>query len=207
MEALRQADARMTFKRGKDGLLFIEEKSAKEVNISPKLFAFSQRIVDNTNRFILDKALKKNRIPLSKSSSTEGDDGECSTGTDCVAQTISAVLAIFKVNISAAEINKKLEAKYGVGKGVPVSKFTEEVMGYLKGEETTLSSIPSKYRLKGNSSEVYLLGLNVANMGGHAATLISIEGDWLTVKDDQNNRELKIHKEEVLKVYKATGVQ
>lgn len=207
IEILRQSEARLTFKRDESGLLYIEEKSAEEVNISPKLYAYSQRIVDNTNRFLMRKAAEMKFIPLSKSSSVE-EGGEVSTASDCVAQTLAYVLSTFGITVSASDINSELEKKYGKGKGVPASEFIKVVQEYLNGEETTVSNIPSNYSLTESPGNVYLIAANIVNMGGHAAPLVMVSGDWLLVKDIQNinnGNPIKVHKEEVLKVYKSTG--
>lgn len=206
IENLRQAEARMTFKRDESGLLYIEEKSAEELNISPRLYAYSKQIVDNTNRFILRKAAEMKLIPRTKSASSE--EGQQDGPTDCVAQTIQFTLSIFGITVSANEINAKFEEEYGKGKGVPASQFINVLQQYLKGKKITVDQIPSKYSLKDNSTTVYLVAANIVNMGGHAAPVTHVDRDWVFVKDIQNtnNKEdLQIHKNEVLNVFKSTG--
>ena len=51
------------------------------------------------------------------------------------------------------------------------------------------------------------MGLKMANYGGHAVTFIRFDGEWLDVKDDPNNQIIKVHRSEVVKIFKAAGLR
>lgn len=206
INAYRKASLRMTIERGKNGFLSIKEKSARELNISPALYAACIEIIDNTNRFIEKKAeemLKNGMTPLLK---TRGENNTNINRTDCVAVTFSYVLLHFGTNTASNEINNALEETYGEGKGVPASQFISEAGNYFSGGAVSLSDISSSYRLGSKSSHVYLVAMNITNMGGHAAVLDQILGDWIEVKDIQNGGKIKVHKTEIISIFDATGV-
>jgi len=207
IDAYRQASMRMTIVRGKNGFLSVEEKSARELNISPALYAACTKIIDNTNRFLEKKAeeIRKNVLPLLK---TKGEFDYWYSPSDCVAATIAAGLKYYGMSDATSDpINAQFEERYGKGQGVPADKFNKELREYFTGHEVALNSIPNRYDLDDNPGNLYLLGLKMANYGGHAVTLIRFDGEWLDVKDDQNNQRIKVHQSEVVKIFKATGLR
>ena len=203
--AFSLACKRITMWKSKDGFLYKEDKSARELNISPALLSVFQRIIDNTNALVKQKAEKMllGNIPLLK---TRGEFDH-NMGTDCVARTISFAAGHFGVNLSHEALNKTFEEKYGEGMGVPASNFKKEVKQYLSGYAVNISFLSSTYTYSNTEEEVYLVAANITNMGGHAAILQRTEGDWLILKDVQNGGEIMVHKNEVLEIFKATGVR
>ena len=162
-EAFRKLHERITMGLDQNGLIYLEEQSAQEVNVSPRLYAIIREIVDNSNKFRLRKAAARNHIPLTKSDSNE--DTESSQPSDCVAQAIYEALKQFGVTgLTAEDINQYLEGQYGEGKGVPAREFVKTVKGYLKGHTVSVESIPYDYKHQSNDNSAYLLSANLSGM-------------------------------------------
>ena len=209
-EAFRKLHERITMGLDQNGLIYLEEQSAQEVNVSPRLYAIIREIVDNSNKFRLRKAAARNHIPLTKSDSNE--DTESSQPSDCVAQAIYEALKQFgAIGLTAEDINQYLERLYGEGKGVPATKFVETVESYLKGTTMSKDNLPERYQREANDGTVYLVSANMVGWGGHAGIIDRIDDDWVYVKDNQNlpgsGGYVGIHKSELLDVFVATGVK
>lgn len=198
---------RITIRKGADGFLYQEEKSPRELNISPALFSVFQKIIDNTNSLIKQKAEErlKNDISLLK---TRGEfDHLNNMNSDCVARTISFAAGHFGTDLSHEDLNKTFEEKYGEGMGVPAQNFKKEIKQYLSGYAVNISFLSATYTYSSSATEVYLVSANMTNFGGHAAILQEVQGDWLVLHDPQTGGKVMAHKDEVLEIFKATGVR
>lgn len=208
-EAFRKLHERITMGLDKNGLIYLEEQSAQEVNVSPRLYAIIREIVDNSNKFRLRKAAARNHIPLTKSGSTE--ETETSQPSDCVAQAIYEALIQFGSTALTAEyINQCLENQYGKGMGVPATKFVKTVKEYLRGHTVSVESIPYDYDYQSNSNSAYLLSANLKGIGGHAGYVLKADSRALYVKDNQkidSTGSIMVFRNEVLDVFEATGVR
>lgn len=208
-EAFGQLRKRITMGLDENGLIYLKEQSAQEVNVSPRLYAIIREIVDNSNRFRLKKAIEKNHIPLTKSGSDE--EPQPTPPTDCVAQAIYEALVHFGItSISAASINESIEAQYGQGVGVPADKFLRTVRTYLKGHAVSVGYVPNNYNYSQSDNRVYLLSGNLQTTGGHAGFVLSADSSAFFVKDNQHldtTGTIMVFRYEVLEVFQATGTK
>lgn len=178
LDVFRQAFGRIQVIE-KDGKYEMDLTSGRQINISENLFGAFKKLLENTNEQNEERAKRENFNLRSKS-----DD--VTRPTDCVAQVISAALAIFGSNISAGEIDTLICESYG-NNGVPYDRFYEIVSNYLKGEKVEITN--------GYDSEksdvvcIIVVGDDTPNVG-HAVILLETMNDTAMYKDPQNNNQL-----------------
>jgi hypothetical protein len=163
LNIISQAFSRLDINQ-KNGLIQIKQTSGSQVNISENLFVFIKNQLDNSSKY---REIKPN-VPRLK------QDGESTIPNlnNCVAYSVSRIMAQFGVTTSVSTIDTYYQSQYGTN-GIPSGSLATAAQTYLNGYTTT--SIPPS-----GSKAIVVLKI------GHAINFFSASGNFIWGKDFQN---------------------
>ncbi|HLT87508.1 MAG TPA: hypothetical protein VKZ57_07950 [Sphingobacterium sp.] len=197
-QMLRKAFVRAGI-RFQDGKFRFKAQSGNELNMSEQLFEMLKGIVDNSNNRRLSMSFKGNP-PRLKSGAEIPTSPADTTASDCVAHSISAVLAGFGKSVSSTDIDTWIQSEYGTN-GVPGNAFYDVLDNYVVGESC---EVPSSFSYS-NTGPFIVLAIDL-NGGGHSVTLMEVSGHSIMYRDDQNDGGTGIcHIDDVRYAYQASS--
>ena len=106
--------------------------------------------------------------------------GEVVGPTDCVAQTLAAILGK-----DANEIDAWIRSQYGPN-GVPGDKYYEVLSHYLNGSPTPIPPFHYQYGVHPQ----LIASVKTSNGNGHSVIIMEIKGTDVTYLDPQNNNSI-----------------
>lgn len=162
-----------------DGLFNLKQISGEQVNISENIFLYFKSIIDETNQSIISS-----EINLSRPRTRTATEIDTNMPTDCVAHAISWALRDGDGK-PVSEVTQWVESQYG-NNGVPGDQFYTVLNHYFYGSPIP---IPTKYEFY-NSNKV-IMAIRIPG-GGHAVTLLSIEGPNVIYQDNQDGNKVKM---------------
>nr|WP_302829464.1 hypothetical protein [uncultured Bacteroides sp.] len=173
--AIKEAAKRINIEV-RDGLFYIKQKSAEQINVSDELFSLFVDGVDKTNQDI-----KKSKIKLVKPQTRwDGEFTDEWSESDCVAQTITGTLMAMGAVIDGS-VSAWVESQYG-NDGVPFNEVVSVFDHYFDGHEVP---IPVDGTHIGNSGAESIIAILRSGDGGHAVNLLSIQDGIIVYMDYQ----------------------
>jgi hypothetical protein len=156
----------------KDGLYYMVETSAEQINVSKDLFDYLKDMANISNKRILNYGYNSS-IPRLKS----GTENGYGVSNDCVAQTVFSIANSMGISLSYSSINSWIVANYGTN-GVPSSNISE-VMNHFFSYSSV--SIHDGY-VPPSGKQVFVV-FNFGNGSGHASRYLGCSGGNVLCSD------------------------
>jgi hypothetical protein len=156
-----------------DGLYYMVETSAKQINVSKEVFTYLKDMEKRSNKRVLEYVNKFSSIPRLKN----GNESGGGTSNDCVAQTVVNIAQSMGTSLSLSTVKSWIEQKYGTN-GVPSSKISEVVSHYFTNSSVTISNgytPPS-------GKQVFVV-FNFGGGKGHASKYLSCSDGYVLCSD------------------------
>jgi hypothetical protein len=146
----------------KDGLYYMVETSAEQINVSKDVFDYLKEMVNISNKRILKYGYNSS-IPRLKSGTENGPD----VSNNCVAQTVFNIANCMGISLSYSSVNSWIGSNYGYN-GVSSNKISEVMDHFFSYSSVTIYSgyIPPA------GKQVFVV-FNFGNGLGHASRYLS----------------------------------
>ena len=119
----------------KDGLYYMLETSANQINVSKEVFSYLKDMVTISNKRILEYGLKSPLIPRLKSGHENGGD----PSNDCVAEAVVAIAQSMGSSLNFSDVKSWIEQNFGTN-GVPSGSITNVVNHYFSSSNVSISN-------------------------------------------------------------------
>jgi hypothetical protein len=157
----------------KDGLYYMVQTSANQINVSEELFTYLKDMLKRSNNRILEYGNNSSSIPRLK----DGGENGGYTSNDCVAQTVVNITQAMGISLSLSSVNSWIEQKYGTN-GVPSGNILEVLNHYF-----TYSSVTISNNYTPPSGQQVFVVFNFGNGTGHASRYYSCSNGYVLCND------------------------
>lgn len=195
-QALQRANVRKT-----DGVWQMDAKSAEDINVSPTVFSYLIRIIENSNTPIFPD-LAALRIVPRVILPGEGDPLEEPTRSDCVASCFGWIHDMMGFGPSYDSANSWINSTFG--SGVPSNQMESTLKHFYGPNNVSSFPVNNQNGIYDDSTSAVILNYKV-DTSGHAVIYEgTFNGTHIVIDPQFDNTERLIDSTDVISAFKVT---
>lgn len=211
-QILFQAFCRLKIEKRANGLYQFVYKSAKEANMNEELYNYFEKILNYSNKKIMDARFLKTRSDIILDDTLGTESGDNFVNADCVIWTIVALLNDLGVyDYSYGDVESTLSKKgyYIQGSGVSNSNIEAALGCFVNYKPVDKKDL--RYSFYESDRHYMVVGRTKNSTNGydyHCATVMFAHSGYVSFRNDQNPTADSINtyydEDDVVKIYEIT---